>query len=92
MTEPLALAVQGTPNPNAVKFTLNRTVAAQGVTYRDAASAQAAWAKQLLSIAGVTQVFAVGNFISVSKAPEAGWDAILPQADAVLRAAFGGDA
>lgn len=90
MNAPLALSVQGTPNPNAVKFTLNRTVAAQGTTYRDAAAAQADWAKQLLSIAGVTQVFAAGNFISVSKAPEAGWDAIIPPAEAALRTAFAG--
>ena len=33
MGSPVEITVQGTPNPHAVKFTLNRTVAAQGVTY-----------------------------------------------------------
>ena len=42
MSTPLEISVQGTPNPNAAKFTLNREVAAQGTTYRDAASAEAA--------------------------------------------------
>ena len=88
MTEPLTLSVQATPNPNAVKVTLNRTVAAQSTTYRDATAAQADWARQLLSIAGVTQVFAAANFISVSKAADAGWNAILPQVEPVLRRAF----
>jgi len=85
MGEPLEIAVQATPNPNAVKFTLNRTVASHGTTYRDAASAEAAWAKQLLGIHGVIQVFAINNFVSVNKTPEADWDAIVPQAARILQ-------
>ena len=88
MNEPLEISVQGTPNPNAAKFTLNRIVAAQGTTYRDAAAADAAWAKELLSLAGVTQVFTVNNFISVTKAPEADWNVLAPQVEAVLQRAF----
>ena len=88
MPEPLELSIQGTPNPNAAKFTLNRTVSAQGKTYRDAAGADAEWAKRVLGIAGITQVFSINNFISVNKAPEAQWDAIVPQVERVLREAF----
>ena len=51
MAEPLEISAQGTPNPNAAKFTLNRVVTAEGKTYRDAASAETGWARQLLSIA-----------------------------------------
>jgi hypothetical protein len=89
MPEPLELSVQATPNPNAAKFTLNRIVSAQGKTYRGGASADAEWARQVLDIPGVTQVFAVSNFISVNKAPEAEWDAIIPRVETVLRQAFG---
>ncbi|MBI3321100.1 MAG: NifU N-terminal domain-containing protein [Candidatus Omnitrophica bacterium] len=88
MAEPLTITVQGTPNPNAVKFTLNRIIAAQGKTYRDAASAEADWARQLLCIDGVTQLFAFQHFISVSKTPAANWDLVAPQVEAVLRSAF----
>ena len=88
MGEALEIAVQATPNPNAAKFTLNRVVAAQGATYRDAASAEAAWAQQLLDIPGVIQVFAINNFVSVNKAPDAAWDAIVPQVERVLQEAF----
>ena len=88
MGDPLEIIVQGTPNPNAAKFTLNRVVATQGKTYRDAASAEAEWAKQLLGIAGVTQVFAINNFISVNKTPEADWAVLGPQIEDVLRKAL----
>ena len=88
MPEPLEVAVQATPNPNAAKFTLNRVVAAQGRTYRDAASAEAEWAKQLLGIPGVTQVFAINNFISINKADDADWNVIGPQVEAILHRAF----
>ena len=88
MPEPLEMIVQGTPNPNAAKFTLNRIVAAQGATYRDAAGADSAWARQLLGIAGVAQVFAVNNFISVTKTPDADWARLTPQIEAALRQAF----
>lgn len=89
MTEPLDITVQGTPNPNAAKFTLNRIVATQGTTYRDAALADAAWAKALLGIAGVTQVFALNNFISVTKRSEADWNLIGPEVEQILQEAFG---
>ena len=89
MPDPLEIIMQGTPNPNAAKFTLNRTVAVQGETYRDAGTADAAWAKTILGVSGVTQVFAVNNFISVTKRPEADWNVLGPQIERALRHAFG---
>jgi hypothetical protein len=100
MPEPLALAVHKTPNPNAMKFTLNRVIAKEGVTYRPApaqpgggtaqepAPVQPAWAQRLLGISGVTQVFALHDFISVHKASEADWAVIGPQVEQVLRQVF----
>jgi Scaffold protein Nfu/NifU N terminal len=67
---------------------LNRQVAAQGKTYRDASTADTAWAQQLLAIPGIVQLFAVNDFISVSKAPEADWSGLVPQIEAVLRQTF----
>ena len=88
MAEPLEIVVQDTPNPNAAKFTLNRMVATQGRTYRDAASADAEWARQLLAIGGVTQVFALQNFISVTKTSETDWALLGPRVEQILRRAF----
>ena len=68
---------------------MNRVVATQGKTYREIASAEVEWVKELLGIPGVTQVFALNSFISINKAPEADWDRIAPQAEQILRRTFG---
>ena len=88
MTELLTITVQGTPNPNAAKFTLNRVVAERGVTYRDAATTDIEWARRLLGIAGVTQIFALNNFISVTKTSDVDWQDIGAHVESILRQAF----
>jgi hypothetical protein len=89
MSEPLEISVGGTPNPNAAKLTLNRTVAAKGETYRgDPAAVSAPWAKALLGIPGITGVFGINNFISINKTPDSSWETIIPQAQAALRQAW----
>ena len=88
MAEPLEILVSATPNPHAVKLTLNRVVATQGQTYRDAATAQAPWAKALLGIPGVVGVFGVNNFISINKQSNASWEQIVPEAEQALRRVF----
>ena len=85
MADPLEIWVQETPNPNALKFTLNRVVAERGTTYRDAKAAEPEWARQLLGIPGITQVFAMNDFVSVTKTPDADWGVIGPQAEQILR-------
>ena len=88
MAEPLQISVSPTPNPNALKLTLNRVVSEQGRTFRAGAPAEAPWAQTLLSIAGIVAVYGVNNFISINKQPDASWDAIVPQAEAALRQVF----
>ena len=87
MAEPLAIDVQPTPNPNAAKFTLNRVVVAQGTTYRLPVT-EPEWAKRLLGIAGVIQLFALNTFVTVTKSPEGDWTVIAPQVERVLHEAF----
>lgn len=89
MSEPLQVSVSPTPNPNAAKFTVNRSVASQGTTYRDAATAAEPWAKDVLGVPGVAQVFALQSFISVTKRPEAEWGTIIPQVEQVLQRHLG---
>lgn len=86
--EPLDITVQATPNPNAAKFMLNRVVAAQGTTYREAAASAPVWAARILGITGVTQVFALKTFITVNKTAEGDWNIITPQVAQVLEQAF----
>ncbi|TFG64282.1 MAG: hypothetical protein E4H28_05380 [Gemmatimonadales bacterium] len=75
MTVP-AVQVQGTPNPNAAKFVLDRSVLGEvGRTYFDSGSAEHdPLAARLFRVAGVRALFMVDNFITVTKADEAIWD------------------
>lgn len=65
-----------TPNPNAMKFTLDATVPA------DLEASD--FGKALLAIPGVTSVFGVADFVTVTRQPEVDWDLIVPH---VLEAA-----
>ena len=89
MPDSLEIVVSATPNPHAVKFTLNRTVATKGETYRgDPAVVPSPWAKALLSIPGIVGVYGVNNFISMNKQPDVEWDVIVPAAELALQRVF----
>ena len=91
MAEPFIVRVEATPNPHAVKFVLNRSLGAQGRTFRgDPAAADAPWAKALLAIPGVIGLYGINSFISLNKQPDASWDTIVPQAQAALKQVFAG--
>ncbi len=65
-----------TPNPNAMKFTLDT-----GVPDDLEASP---FGQALLAIPGVASIFGVVDFVTVTREPDAEWDAIVP---AVVEAA-----
>ena len=87
MSEP-TVDVQPTPNPNALKFTLDRPStdgAPQTFASAEAAAGHAV-AEALFAIEGVVNVFMTANFISINKAPGAAWEAIVPAAtDAITK-------
>ena len=85
---PVVVEIQGTPNPNAAKFTLDRVIMTQGTTYRAPAAGAPAWAARVLGIAGVTQVFALNTFITVTKAADGDWNAVAPQVERALNEAL----
>jgi hypothetical protein len=77
-----------TPNPNALKFTVDATFD----TPASFAAGQAAndpLAASLLGIDGVTSVFMSADFVTLSKSPDVDWDAIVPAATETLEAHFG---
>lgn len=45
-------------------------------------------ARRLFEIEGVTTVFAYDNVVSVTKADEASWEEIVPQAESLIRNLF----
>lgn len=71
-----SIQVQGTPNPNAAKFVLGRSMLGEeGRTFFDAqAAAKNPLAARLFEVEGVRALFMVDNFITVTKAEGATWD------------------
>lgn len=81
---------QPTPNPNSLKFVLDRPVVEAGSeSYMNAEDAKGSpVASALFAIEGVAGVFMLGNFVTVTKAPEASWEDLVPQVEQVLSEQF----
>jgi hypothetical protein len=90
VTEPIEVWTEHTPNPNALKFTLNRTVAeGRSKTYAGPQAAEASpLAKALFEIAGVKSLFFLNNFITVTRQPGADWAALSRQVEERIRACY----
>lgn len=77
-----------TPNPQAGKFTVGRTVVEgkRGLTFGspDEARGNAA-AERLFAEPGVRSVFMVADFVTVTKDPAATWSDLAPRVTAALR-------
>ncbi|HMQ24862.1 MAG TPA: NifU N-terminal domain-containing protein [Acidimicrobiales bacterium] len=66
-----------TPNPDAMKFTLDRTLPAMlNVTRGE--STDDPFAAAVLAIDGVEAVFATNDFVTVRRTAGADWDVIIP--------------
>lgn len=84
----MPVSVSQTPNPNALKF----TVEAEFATPKSFAAGQATddpVAAPIIAIPGVTSVFMSADFVTVSKGPEAYWDEIAPAVSAILEEIYG---
>ena len=79
--------VQPTPNPNALKFVLDRAISDQPVSFFDAgAAAGHPIASRLFAIPGVSSLLLLGDFVTVNKTAEASWPPIREQVRKVLAA------
>ncbi len=83
----MTVVAQPTPNPSAYKFTLegHRFDAPQTI---DAGSAAGTPFEGLFALSGVVSVFATADFVTIMKAPDASWDALLEPVRAHLAGAF----
>ncbi|MEO6435687.1 MAG: NifU N-terminal domain-containing protein [Tepidisphaeraceae bacterium] len=81
------LEIQPTPNPNAFKFVLDRSVSQQPLSFFNVAAAKDhPLASKLFGIDGVSSLLLLGDFITINKSPAAAWDDIKHEAKAVLKA------
>jgi hypothetical protein len=78
---------QPTPNPNAGKFTVGRTVV-EGKSSRSFYNAEQAAADPiaaaLFELEGVASIFMVEDFVTVTKQPSADWSDLIPQVTQTL--------
>jgi len=87
----VAVTPEGTPNPNAVKFTLDRPATdKRSETFRAGSDpADSPLGAQIFALDGVTNVFLAANFVSVTKQPAAFWDDLLPEVIEQIEAFYG---
>ena len=83
---------EATPNPNALKFTLDRP-SIGGAQPRPSARArdpaESPLGARIFALDGVTNVFMTANFVSVTKEDDADWDELVPLVIDELQAHFG---
>lgn len=79
---------QATPNPNALKYVLDRPISDNPLSFFTAASASGhPIASKLFAISGVTTLLLLNDFVTVNKSLEKSWGEITPQVKRVLAAA-----
>jgi hypothetical protein len=80
-----------TPNPNSIRVGLAEAKFTKPTTYRSAADAAAEpLVAALFGIKGVTQVFTMNNFITISKDSSVQWASIEPKVAEILMAKLNG--
>lgn len=79
--------VHPTPNPNALKYSLDGSICDEPVSFFDAAAGQShPVAGKLFAIHGVASVLLLGDFVTVNKTAAAKWKDITPAVKKVLNA------
>ncbi|MDE2877680.1 NifU N-terminal domain-containing protein [Candidatus Palauibacter soopunensis] len=91
MTDPdIQITVEGTPNPHAAKFVLDRAIPGEGSrSYFDPESAaEDPLAARLFDVDGVRALLIVENFITVTKTAALGWPDLLDEIEEAILKAF----
>jgi hypothetical protein len=80
------LEVQPTPNPNALKFVLDRSISDQPLSFFNAEAAREhPLASKLFDVSGVASILLLGDFVTVNKRPDARWDLIRKRVREILK-------
>ena len=83
----IQIMAEPTPNPNSLKFTVDRPIMDEGsAMIRSAREAEGSpLAERLFALGEVSVVFALGNFISVTKTDESDWRELAYQIGDTIR-------
>ena len=83
----MPVTIEPTPNPNALKFSVGQDVGGPK-TFVAGQDIDDPTAAALVALDGVMSVFMTADFVTLTKAPDADWNAIAPSAQEILEAAF----
>jgi hypothetical protein len=86
----IQITAQRTPNPETMKFTLDRTVTSgRGETYSSPEQAfLSPLARTLFAVPGVSGVFLLKDFVTVRRTAGADWERLAPAVETALRRFF----
>lgn len=86
MESPIAITLEFTPNPNTLKFVVNRPLLERGTAnFAQAdAAAHAPLAREVFQVPGITAVMLGMNFVTITKASTGDWDVIAEQVPATI--------
>jgi len=86
---PAQVRIDPTPNPNSLKITVSAPVSPKPVTFASAGAAAAdPLARKLFEVEGVTSVFMINNFVTVTKSPDADWNALAEKLGDIVASHF----
>ena len=87
----VAVIPQPTPNPNALKFTLDRPATdKRSETFREGSDpADSPLGARIFALGGIVNVFLTADFVSVTKDDATSWDTLLPVVISAIEEHYG---
>jgi Fe-S cluster biogenesis protein NfuA len=92
MSEPVYVSLEFTPNPNTLKYSVNRQVLERGaISFRGKEDAQkrSPLAAKLLDVPGISGVMFGKDFVTVTKSEEGDWDVVHKNATQIIESHLG---
>lgn len=83
----MAVIIEQTPNPNALKFTVGQDVGGP-ITVVAGQPSDDPTAQALSELPGVTSVFMTADFVTLTRGPDGDWAEIADSAKQILEARF----
>lgn len=86
----LTIRREDTPNPDAMKFVCSRRVVPSGsLSFSNARAGEAhPLGRAIFGVPGVRSLFAINDFVTVTRGSDGDWEAMGPAIEAALRAFF----
>lgn len=82
----MGIRAEATPNPNAMKFTTDKTIfeGTSSISVMPGDTSEYAILNDLMQVEGVDNVFGYQNFITVNKQFDTDWDSLIPRVTEVI--------